>query len=157
MAQFGVFLLSLALSLLSAPAKTIERSFLQNDPRILTRLLPTDAHIVVSLPEPISFSDQISAQQASFLFEQVFSAYTTFEFYPEGEFPFFITEEGAILKARWSFRNNRTSDQHVLELFFYLAREDREHQADESPGPQNRAIKWTIAEIKAAEIKAGRP
>jgi hypothetical protein len=156
-AQFGIFLLSLILPFLAIPTRTIEKSFLQNNPRIFYELLPADSRISISLPDPISFSDQVSAQQAFFLFQQIFSAYTTFEFYPEAESPYFIEEGGVILKARWSFKNNRTSDQHVLELFFYLARADLRPTGMEQTPLRIRKTRWIIAEIRAAEIKVGEP
>lgn len=157
MAQFGIFVLSLILSLLAVPTKTIEKSFLQNDPRVFYELLPSDSRINISLPDPISFSDQISSQQAFFLFQQIFSAYTTFEFYTEGDTPYFVEEGGVILKARWSFKNNKTSDQYVLQLFFYLARANDRTQRAEPAKLRTRQAGWIIAEIKAAEIRAGKP
>ena len=133
------FCLVLALFNLSLPDTTlnIEKAFLQNDPRILYRLFPPDSHLNVSFPEPISFSDQITNQQAYFLFRKIFSTYTTFEFYSQTQI-FVAGPQARIFKARWSFMD-KTDNQHVLQIFFFLS-------AAGLPGsPED----WRITEIRA--------
>ena len=142
MSQVGVFILSLVLSLLSTPAKTIERSFLQSNPRLLYELFAPGSRLNFSFPEPISFADQISSPQAYFLFQEIFSIYTTFEFYLDADSPSFTDEGDVILKARWSFRNNTNSNQYVFEVFIYLTMKAPRFRR---PGQSL----WTLTEIRA--------
>jgi hypothetical protein len=143
--QVSVFILSLILSLLSTPGKNIEKAFLQNNSRLLYELLAPDSRMNLSLPEPISFADQLSSQQAYFLFQGLFSVYTTFEFYLESEAPNFTEGGGVILKARWSFRNNKNANQYVFEVYFYLIMKDPRFRR---PGQSF----WTIAEIRTEKL-----
>jgi hypothetical protein len=143
--QVGVFILSLILSLLSTPAKNIEKSFLQNNSRLLYEIFTPDSRMNISLPDPISFADQLSSQQTYFLFQELFSVYTTFEFYLESESPHFTEGGGVILKARWSFRNKKNANQYVFEVFIYLAMKDPLRRR---PGQTF----WTISEIRAEKL-----
>ena len=145
MVSLGIFPLLLTLSLLSQTTKTIEKAFFQDDPRLLYALLSTQGHIHVSFPEPISFSDQISPQQAFFFFRQVYDSYSTFEFYADSELPVLAKENRFIFKARWSFKNKRNDDQHVFQVFFHLIRE-------KLPGRGDPLHPWRISEIKAESL-----
>lgn len=156
MTHLHVFLLTIALSLLSPTTKNIEKAFLQNNPRILYSLLSSESHINISLPEPISFSDQLSQQQAYFLFKQIFSAFTTFEFYSGSELPLFPEKQDFIFKARWSFKNNKNNNQYVFQIFFYLINE-RYQKGKSSPvrskeKPEKFEHLWKIIEIKAEKL-----
>ena len=97
----------------------IEQAFLQNNPKILHSLFASDTQINISLPDPLSFSDQISDQQAFFLFKKIFSSYPAIEFYSVGP-PLFFKRESCIYKARWSFKNKRNNNQYGFHIFFYL-------------------------------------
>jgi hypothetical protein len=124
--------------------QNIEKAFLQNNSKMLLALLPPRSHINVSLPSPISFADQVSNQQAYFLFKKIFSSYSTFEFYSERQKQS-SQSETTILKARWSFRDKKNNNQYVFNIFFYLKRlevEDREQKKNV----------WKITEIKAEKI-----
>lgn len=136
MVSVGVFPFLLTLSLFSQTTKSIERAFFQNDPRLLYSLLSTRNHINISLPEPISFSDQLSSEQALFLFRQVYSTFSTFEFYAASELPVLAKEKSFIFKGRWSFKNKKNNNQYVLQVFFYLVNE----------------TEWRITEIKAEKL-----
>lgn len=145
MASIGIFPLLLTLSLLSQTTRSIENAFFQDDPQLLYSLLTTQGHVYISLPEPISFSDQISPQQAFFLFRQLYTTYSTFEFYADDELPVLAKEKSFIFKARWSFRNKKSDNQHVFQVFFHLTREI-------SPTGRNRQVPWRITEIKAESL-----
>lgn len=139
MTQLGVYIASLFLVLQASVAENLERAFLQNDPAPLLSLFARGQAVIISLPEPVSFSDQISRDQAFFLFQNIFRTYRTFEFFlePNGLRP------GAggrfILRARWSFLD-RNKKQFVYRISFYI----RGHPAEASPRDL-----WVISEIKA--------
>ena len=149
-----VFLLIFLSSALPPTTEAIEMSFLQNNPRMLYEIFSSQSSITISLPEPISFSDQLSHQQAYFLFRKIFSSYLTFEFYSESELPSSVEESYYIFKARWSFKNKKNNNQYVFHIFIYLIKE---------PGPSGLKLlsnrsrdhlhdDWKIIEIKAEKI-----
>ncbi len=125
----------------SSTARTIERAFLQNNPRALLEFLPTEGRINLSFPEPISFSDQLSDQQTFLLLKNLFTTYTTQEFFselreePHGEKSYFF-------KARWSFQD-KNKNLYALDLFFQLGLVTDE--AGASPD-------WKITDIRAEKI-----
>ena len=154
MAALGNFLISALLSFsLSITAKNIENSFLQNNSKKLYSLFSSTSHLNISFPEPISFSDQLSNQQAYFLFQQVFSTYSTFEFYSESNLPLYFEKESFIFKARWSFRNKKDNNLYVLHIFFYLMNEGfpKNRAPTQSPKKKSKNISeiWKITEIKS--------
>jgi hypothetical protein len=152
-ANLNVVLLTALVSLLPATTQNIEKAFLQNNPKILYSLFSAKSSINISLPEPISFSDQLSNQQAYFLFRKIFSAFTTFEFYSEKEPPSGLENQYFIHKARWSFRDNKNNNQYVIYVFFYLIKEKSDGSLSR-PGLKNENSKnnWKIIEIKAEKI-----
>lgn len=125
----------------SPPIQRIERAFLQNKASLLLELLPQNGRINLSFPEPILFSDQISDQQTYFFFKNVFTSFTTLEFFPERRIP---PQSGSryIFKARWSFQN-KTNDQYPLNVFFHLV------LTETTPGTEGR---WIITDIRAETI-----
>jgi hypothetical protein len=149
-------LIPLLFSLISTTTQDIEKAFLQNNPKILYSHLSSSSSVNISLPEPISFSDQLSNQQAYFLFKKIFSSYTTFEFFSESEIPSAVDEKNFIFKARWSFRDNKNDDQHVLHIFFFLVNEKelRDQTSHSSPNQKKGGLKniWKIIEIRAEKI-----
>jgi len=138
----NTILLSILLSILPATIQNIKKGFLQNNPKMLYALFSSQNSINISLPEPISFSDQLSNQQAYFLFQKTFSSFTTFEFYSESELPSSPEIRDFIFKARWSFKDKKTNNQYVFHIFFYLMDESSE-KGDISKK------NWKIIEIKA--------
>lgn len=147
MTILNILALSLFLSLPSPPGSSIERAFLQNSAEIFEGLVTGSGDIPISLPEPLSRADLVSREQAVLVFKQIFSVFKTSEFYLD---PFFSTLEGSpggILKARWSFVNQRTGSQYPFRIFFYLAPET-------VPGG-SRAGKPVLA-LKIVEIRAER-
>lgn len=144
MASFIIATLTLFTFSLSTTTQNIERAFLQNNSKLLYQLLSAQNPINVSLPEPIYFSDQLSNEQAYFVFKNIFSAYATFEFYSESQPP--SSESNSyIYQARWSFRDKKNSDQYLFYVFFYLT----EETSGDSRSPD---ILWKITEIKAKKI-----
>jgi len=141
MAQVAILPLLLSLAFFSQTIKDIERAFFQNDARLLHPLLTSQQRLYISLPEPLSFSDHVSADQAYFLFRRIFSTYTTFEFFIDKESIPLTRGKSSIFKSRWSFKNNRNNDQYVFLIFFYLT-------ADSHPPGLN----WRIAELKAQKL-----
>jgi hypothetical protein len=140
--QLGLVLLSLFLSLSSSLTENIEKAFLQNNPRLFYPLFSAEQPINISLPEPISFSDQLTREQSFFLFQNIFSTYTTFEFFPEpnGQSP--PHDDRFIFRARWSFLN-KNKNQFVFLIFFYIRR---------TPGASRAEDFWKITEIKAEKL-----
>lgn len=128
----------------STTTQNIEKAFLQNNSKMLLTLLPQKSYINISLPAPISFADQVSNQQAYFLFKKIFSSYSTFEFYSERQKPT-LQSDRTILKARWSFRDKRNNNQYVFSIFFYLNR------IEVQDNKQKKSV-WKITEIKAEKI-----
>jgi len=140
--QLGLFFLSFFLLLSSPITENIEKSFLQNNPRFLFPLFSTAQPVNISLPEPISFSDQLSCEQAYFLFQKIFRTYTTFEFFPEPSVQQTPDKGRFIFKARWSFLN-KNKTQTVFQIFFYIRSLP---QTDKLENP------WKITEIKAEKL-----
>ncbi|UCC41831.1 MAG: hypothetical protein JSV96_12620 [Candidatus Aminicenantes bacterium] len=128
--------------MLPSTIQDIEKAFLQNNPKILYSLFSSRSSINISLPEPISFSDQLSHQQAYFLFKRTFSSYATFEFYSESKLPASPEIRNFIFKARWSFKDKKTNNQYVFHIFFYLMDEA-------SKKSEKLKSNWKIIEIKA--------
>ncbi len=144
MLSTAVYPLLLILSLLSQTTRAIERSFFEDRPDLLFTLFTDRGHVNLSLPEPISFSDQVSPEQAFFIFRRLHRAYSTFEFYADSESPILARDEGFIFKARWSFRNTASNDQYVFRVFFHLTAGKRLPGADRSP--------WKITDIRAERL-----
>jgi len=146
MGQFVVLLTALFALLIPPPTPVpnqIQRAFLQNNSHMLYSLFPSGYHVSFSFPDPISFSDQLTDQQAYFLFQKIFSDYLTFEFYS-------LSEAGKpwngnhIYKARWSFKDKNNNNQYVFHLYFFLKESEK--------GTNNKPGKWKIIEIKAERI-----
>lgn len=144
MANLLISALAILSFLLSSTSQDIEKAFLQNNPKMLYKLFASESYVNVSLPEPIYYSDQLSNQQAYFLFKKIFSAYSTFEFYSDRQ-SLSSQNQSYILKARWSFRNKRNNNQYVFNIFFYL----KNRQGKEKDIIENA---WKITEIKAEKI-----
>lgn len=136
-------ILSLLSFFLTTTSLTVEKAFLENNSRILHSLFTPGSHIHISLPEPISFSDQLSNEQAFFLFKDLFDSYETFVFYSER--PALPPRDlSPILKARWSFRNRKTKKQHVFNVYFFLM--------STSSRQRPYSLPWRISEIRAGKI-----
>jgi len=142
-APLGLFLISFFASLFSPVPGTIERAFLENDAGRLAELFAVQSPVLVSLPDPIAFSDQLSGVQAYYVFQRIFRARPTIEFFPETERPFAVQSAGVIFKARWSFVDKATQNQVGLQVFIFLK--------PEAPAGTGR-FSWVIAEIKAERI-----
>jgi hypothetical protein len=146
--QFSAVLFASLLTFLPPAVRDIERSFLAGDSGVLSRYFSADVALNVSFPDPIGFSDEVSRDQALFLFEDIFAGYKTFEFAPEGRITSLPGRPGGILKARWSFRDVKNGNPHLFLVFFYLFPDPRER------GPRDPASTpgWKIAEIKAERL-----
>jgi hypothetical protein len=146
MGQF-IIVLTTILTLLTTPttpvSNKIQRAFLQKNSRMLYSLFPSGYHVNLSFPEPISFSDQLTDQQAYFLFQRIFSNYLTFEFYSLSESDE-LQNGNHIYKTRWSFKDKNNNNQYVFHVFFLLKKLKK--------GTENKSEKWKIIEIKAERI-----
>lgn len=153
---FIICLLTILSPLLSETTQDIEKSFLQNNPKMLYKLFSSKSFINISLPEPISFSDQLSNQQTYFLFRKIFFSYLTFEFYSESEPPLLPEKNHFIFKARWSFKNKKNNNQYVYHIFFFLTNEknQKSEASFQSFSKKNNNLRndWKIIEIKAEKI-----
>jgi hypothetical protein len=148
-------LFSVLISLTALTTQDIEKSFLLNNPRLIHARFSTRARLNIYLPEPISFSDQLSDQQAFFLFQNIFRRYSTLEFFPESKISP-ISEEGrSFFRARWSFRDNTNNDRFVFRVFFLLQKEKPpasvRTRGPRPPGSDPPSL-WKITEIKAEKI-----
>ncbi|MBN2408815.1 MAG: hypothetical protein JXE07_03685 [Candidatus Aminicenantes bacterium] len=130
--------------MISQTTKTIEKAFFQDDPHLLFSLFSSRGHIHISLPEPISFSDQMSPGQTYLFFRRIYATYSTFEFYGDSDRSVLAKKESFIFKARWSFKNRKTGNQYVLLAFFRLTREP--------PRRGSPPLPWRITEIKAETL-----
>lgn len=144
MTSFIVAALTILSFTLSTATQNIEKAFLQNNSKLLFELFSAQNPINISLPEPIYFSDQLSNQQAYFFFQNIFSSYSTFEFYSERKSPS-SEKKNHIYQARWSFRDKKNNDQYLFYIFFYLIKETPKENEPSKTG-------WRITEIKAKKI-----
>lgn len=149
MSYLNVAWLTFILAFSTPAVKTVEKAFLQNNPRLLYDCLLPDGRILVSMPAPISFSDQLTTQQTVFLFRDIFSAFETLEFFPEKGPGSLGPRAGFILKARWSLRDRRNRNLYVLRVFFYFKAATPAEESPRSPGPLS---PWKISAIKAILI-----
>jgi hypothetical protein len=144
-----IIALTVFLSIPSPDTKPIEQAFLQNNPDLLAELFPQGGAVSISLPDPISFADMVSSEQAFFLFRQIFSVYKTTEFFIDPEMSSLPEKPGRIVKTRrWSFRNTRNGLQYPFRIFFYIVPEDDL----KSPEHRGKGSSWKILEIRAEKI-----
>lgn len=148
MVTFHLFALTLLLSLPLPVASRVETAFLQNSPSILREVLTTEGTIPVSLPEPLSLADHLSPDQAFLVFEHIFSVFKTTEFTTEPRLSALPGLPGGILKARWSFRNERTGAQVPLRVHFFVV-PVRLPPAARGRGPW---LTFRIVEIRAEKL-----
>lgn len=137
------FFFPLSLTLLTLTSRNIERAFLQNNAATLAAICQPNSAIQVSLPEPISFSDVLTAKQIRVFFERLLARYPTFEFFIESPFPLFLPGDHWFIRARWSFLEKRSLQQHVFRIYF---------QVKVAKSPQERGGEWKIIEIRAEKI-----
>jgi hypothetical protein len=128
--------------------RDIARACVGNSAGVLSGLFSPTAGLHVSLPEPISFSDRLSHEQAYFLFERIFAVHRTFEFVPERELTLVPGKLGFIFKARWSFRDTRNDNPYLFRIFFHVMPRPG---APAAGGTSPRAG-WEIVEIKAERL-----
>ncbi len=145
MAVLHVFSLFFLLLLPSPAARPIESAFLQNSPDGLREVLASEGPIPIFLPDPLSVADQVSPDQAYLLFQRIFSHFRTTEFTTDPRLSRFPGSPGGILRARWSFRNDRTGNHYPFRIFFLLAPED-------SGGMTGRGVRLRIIEIRAEKL-----
>jgi hypothetical protein len=144
---YHLFSLALLLSLPLPIAARVETAFLQNSPAVLRELLTTGAAIPVSLPEPLSLADQLSPDQTYLVFARIFSTFKTTEFTTDTRVSARPGAAGGILRARWSFRNERTGKQYPFRVYFFFGPESRPRAPDD-PTP--------VTAFKIVEIRAER-
>lgn len=150
MLQVSASLFSIVLSLVSIPAQNIEKSFLLNDVRQLHSQLSHETRLSIYLPEPLSFSDQVSDEQAFFLFQRIFRRYVTLEFIPEQRIFQAQPQGPIIIKARWFFTDAVNNNRYALRIYFLLQPETA--AAVTRPDLRRTPSPWRIIEIKAEKI-----
>ncbi len=148
MVTFHLFSLTLLLSLPSPLAARVETAFLQNSPAVLGELLTTEGTIPVSLPDPLSLADQLSPDQVFLVFRRYFSTFKTTEFTTDPRMSSLAGTSGGILKARWSFRNERTGDQYPFRVYFFII----PLRLERSPGGRSPTLAFRIVEIRAERL-----
>ncbi len=143
MAQLGFGLIAAFLSFYSTIPRTVERAFLESNPAVLASLFSRDVPLLISLPEPIAFSDMVTNDQAYWVFERVFRTFRTTEFFPESDRAPVFARGGFIIKSRWSLIDPSTQSPWVLQVFLHIG-----------PGaePHRKKPLWAITEIKAEKI-----
>jgi hypothetical protein len=139
------FALTVLLSVPSSIGPRIERSFLSADAGSLRELLPREGAVIVSLPDPLSFSDVLSDEQTYFLFKKIFALNRTVEFSWETDAALHPDPQGTILKARWAFRSARRGTLFIFSLFFLVA-----------PDHEIRDFQTDGQDVKILEIRAER-
>lgn len=138
---------ALLLSLLTPATVPVQEAFQAGRAEGLFALLVSGS-VLISLPDPIPFSDQVTREQALLIFRRIFAGYKTLEFRSEGPASAPAGRPGGILKARWLVREAATGAREEFRLFFYLVREParRGRAAAESASP------WRILEIRAERL-----
>jgi hypothetical protein len=143
-----VLALSFLLSLPVPVTKPLEKAFLENSPEILAGILTAEGDIPVSLPDPLSLADQLSPDQTFLVFKRIFSVFKTTEFFVTSGFPSISGQPGGILKARWSFRDEKTGNVYPMRVFFYVVPET----LPAGPGRGAPANVLKIVEIRAEKL-----
>jgi hypothetical protein len=141
--QLGFGLIAAFLSFYSTIPRTVERAFLENNPAVLAALFSRDAPLLISLPEPIAFSDMVTDEQAYWVFERLFRSFRTTEFFSESDRSPSFTRGSFIIKGRWVLVDPATSAPWVLQVFLHVR-----------PGtvPRRKSPLWAVTEIKAEKI-----
>lgn len=111
------------LSLFSQFNGSLENAFLQNDAHQLAALLPSSAEVMISLSEPLNFSDCFSPAQARVVVDKMFNQVTTQEFIVDQPRPLVWNGRGAIISARWSFISRNNGKKFILRLYIYISLE----------------------------------
>jgi hypothetical protein len=145
---FSALLVSSLLAFVPSVTRDIGQACAGNSAGALAKLLSPAAGLHVSFPDPISFSDRLSHEQAYFLFERIFAVHKTFEFVPERELTLVPGKPGFIFKARWSFRDTRNDNPYLFRVFFYLM----PRQVAPAAGGSSPRAGWEIVEIKAERL-----
>ena len=134
----------------------VERSFLENRPDLLLAHLSPASRLSLSLPEPVAFSDQISAEQSYSLFQDILARFLTQEYFLESPLPTWLGKDRLILKARWSFQDKSTDDRHAFRLFLLFKLEKPRLSTGRRPAGGRvspaRSNPWKIIEIKAEKV-----
>jgi hypothetical protein len=145
---YHLFALTLLLSLPLPVADRVETAFLQNSPAALRELLTTGTAIPVSLPEPLSLADLLSPDQTVLVFGRIFATFKTTEFSTDPRISARPGGAGGILRARWSFRNERTGQQYPFRLYFFFVPES----PSRAPGDRSPVVSFKIVEIRAERL-----
>ncbi len=143
MVQLGFGLIAAFLSFYSTIPRMVERAFLENNPAVLASLFSRDTPLLISLPEPMAFSDMVTDEQAYWVFERFFRFFRTTEFFTVSDHPPVFANGCFIIKSRWALIDPSTSAPWVLQVFIYIR-----------PGASAHRKKplWAITEIKAEKI-----
>jgi hypothetical protein len=117
-AIIGTFL-AFFLTAISQFNSTLEKSFIQNDSQLLSRILPQSTPLLLTLPEPLNISDCFSPEQSIIITQRIFKQITTLEFFIDQENPVVFGRNGVIIQARWSFLN-KISSRNIFCVFIFM-------------------------------------
>jgi hypothetical protein len=145
---FHLLPLTVLLSLPLPIGTELQTAFLENSQAALCELLASEGTIPVSLPEPLSLADQLSHDQACLVFGRLFSVLKTREFITDPQVISLPGASGGILRARWSFLNERTGAQIALRVYFFVV-PVRAPPDDSGRGPW---LAFRIVEIRAEKV-----
>ncbi len=143
MSPLALGILSLVLTFYANVPSTIERAFLDNDAGRLATLFSAETPLLISLPEPLSFSDLVARDQAERVFERIFRSYPALEFFLESGPPPAFEGGGFLIRARWSIKHRTTGDLKPFRIFLRLKPERRAGRARPP---------WAIVEIRAEAV-----
>jgi hypothetical protein len=118
--NFHLVIISALIALPVPITTSVEKAFLQNSPEALRELLTSEGTVPLSLPDPLSLADHLSPDQTYLVFKRIFSVFKTTEFNAEAGLSSLPGQAGGILKARWSFRNERTGNSYPFRVYFYV-------------------------------------
>lgn len=148
MAILNALVLTFLLALPVPATPPIEKAFLQNSADALAAVLTARGDIPVSLPEPLSLADVLSPDQAYLVFRRVFATFKTTEFFVTPGLATLPGRPGGVLRARWSFRSERTGRTYPVRVFFFLSPEP----PGTATGPQAAGRVLRVVEIRGERL-----
>ncbi len=135
--------LEIFLSLFSQFNGSLENAFLQNDAEQLASLLNSSSPAMISLVEPLNFSDCFSPAQVRVVLDRMFNQVITQEFFVDPPFPLVSNGQGSLISARWSFISKINRKKYIFRLYFFISPERVR------PGSK---LRMAIKEIRAERL-----
>lgn len=135
--------LEIFLSLFFQFNSSLENAFLRNDAAQLGSLLNFSSPAMISLVEPLNFSDCFTPAQVRVVLDRIFNQVITQEFFVDPPVPLISNGQGAIISARWSFISRVNRKKYIFRLYFFISPERV------SPGSK---LRMAIKEIRAERL-----